>query len=126
MSIERPFELQVADLWDSVLNLSLPSEDQLSILDALGNRQAIDELALAFDDAFWVVSEALNRSQLSRTELDSLNELNRALDEMSGPSKAENWTVQPLENIQEWNNVRRLARQALVSRQVSRVQRASA
>lgn len=126
MSIERPFELQVADLWDSVLNLSLPSEDQLSILDALGNREAIDELALALDDAFWVVSEAFNRNQLSRTELNSLNELNRTLNELSGPSKAENWTVEALENNQEWDNVRLLARQALVSRQVSRVQRASA
>lgn len=126
MSIERPFELQVADLWDAVLNLSLPPNDQLSILEALGSREAVDELALAFDDVFWVVGEAFNRNQLSRSELTSLNELNSALNEMSGPSKAENWTVSSLASHRDWDNVRRLARQALVSRQVSRVQRASA
>lgn len=126
MSIERPFEVQVADLWDSVLNLSLPPEDQLAILEALGNREAINELALALDDAFWVVGEAFNRNQLSRAELTSLNELNSALNQMSGPAKAEDWTVNSLERHQEWENVRRLARKALVCRQVSRVQRASA
>ena len=125
MSIERSFELQVADLWDAVLNLSLPFNDQLSILEAMGNREAVDELALALDDVFWVAKEAFDRNQLSRSELASLNELNSALNEMSGPVKAEIWTVEALQKSQEWENIRRLARQALVSRQVSRVQRGS-
>ena len=126
MSIERPFELQVADLWDAVLNLSLSADDQLSILDASGDRQAIDELALALDDAFWVVAEAFQRNQLSRAEMTALNELNCRLNELSGQANAEKWTPNALMNDDAWETVRRLARNALAKRQLCRVQRASA
>jgi hypothetical protein len=126
MSIERPFELQVADLWDAVLNLSLPADDQLAILEASGDREAIDELALAFDDAFWVVSEAFERNQLSRPEMTVLNELNSTLNAMSGQSNAGKWTSEALVSDGAWETVRRLARNALAKRQLSRVQRASA
>ncbi len=83
MSIERPFELQVADLWGAVLNLSLPAESQLSILEELGSREAIDELALAFDDRFWVAEEAYNRNLLSRTELTLLADRRSTHDDTS-------------------------------------------
>lgn len=126
MPIERSFELQEADLWDAVLNLSLPPEDQLSILEAAGDRQAIDELALEFDDAFSVVSEALQQDNLGRLEWAALNELNSVLNEMSGPANAEKWTPAALISDSQWEAVRRIARNALARRQVSKVQRASA
>jgi hypothetical protein len=126
MSIERPFEVQVADLWDAVLNLSLPADEQLLILEASGDREAIDELALSLDDAFWVVAEAYDRNQLTRAEMDALNELNSWLNEMSGQSNAEKWTPDGLTIDEAWEKVRQLARSALAKRQVSRVQKASA
>jgi len=126
MSTERPFELQLADLWDAVLNLSLPADEQLSILDALGERRAIDELALALDDVFWVVNEAFQRNQLTSAEMTALNELNSSLNEMSGPSNSEKWTPDGLRNDASWESVRRRARSALAKRQICRLQKSSA
>jgi hypothetical protein len=126
VSIERPFELQVADLWDSVLNLSLPEVDQIAILAACGDPHAIDELALAFDDAFWVVAEAYRRNQLGQAEMVALDELNSWLNEMSGQANASKWTQEALIHHADWERVRQLARRALAKRQLSRVQRTSA
>lgn len=124
--IERSFETQLNDLWDVVLNLSLSGQDQLQLLEAMGDASAIDELALAFEDSFWTVNEGFNRNLMSRDELDALNKLNGCLDRMSGEDHAELWTPESLRNRDEWSEVRRLATKAILSRQISRVQRASA
>ena len=121
MSIERSFELQVGDLWDAVLNLSLPAEDQLAILEASGDRQAIDELALALDDCFWVVNEAFSRNQLSRGELDALTRLNAYLNEISEETNAEKWTPEALDEDESWRAVREFATTALADRKSTRL-----
>lgn len=126
MSVEKSLEHQLANLWDAVLNLALPADDQLAILDALGDRQAIDELALAFDDVFWVVQEAFEQNLISTAEKDVLDDLNSTLDEMSGSVNADKWTSEALVNDNVWEKVRRLARNALAQRQVARLQNASA
>ena len=59
-SIERTFEIQLVDLWEAVINLSLPGPDQLKLLEAMGDTEAVDELALALDDSFWIVDEAFS------------------------------------------------------------------
>lgn len=126
MSVEKSLEHQLANLWDAVLNLALPADDQLAILDALGDRQAIDELALAFDDVFWVVQEAFEQNLISTAEKDVLDDLNATLDEMGGSVNADKWTSGALVNDNVWEKVRRLARNALAQRQVARLQNASA
>jgi hypothetical protein len=124
--LERSFETQLNDLWEAVLNLTLPGEDQVQLLDAMGDSTAIDELALALDDSFWTVNEGFTRNQLSRDELNALNKLNACLNRMSGEDKADVWTVDALKCSDDWQEVRQLATQAILSRQISRVQRASA
>ncbi len=126
MAIERSVETQVADLWEAVLNLSLPGEDQLKLLEAMGDANAVDELALAMDDSFRVVNEAFASEQLGRDELTSLNLLNNHLDKMSGEENANLWTPQGLRQSGEWQEARRLATNAILSKQISRLRRASA
>ncbi len=126
MSNEQLFAQQVADLWDAVLNLSLPAVDQLLILEASGDRRAVDELALALDDSIWAADEALAQSQMSPEEYQALAELNDFLNELSGEAHAEKWTPAALTNDDSWRTVRRLASAALAKRQLSRVQRAMA
>ena len=124
--IERSFETQLNDLWEVVLNLSLSGPDQLQLLEAMGDASAIDELALAFDESYWTVNEAFTRNQMSRDELKALSNLNGCLNRMSGEEHADLWTQEALNNGDEWIEVRRLATKAILSRQISRVQRASA
>lgn len=124
--LERSFDTQLNDLWEAVLNLTLPGEDQVQLLEAMGDPSAIDELALAVDDSFWTVNEGFTRNQLSRDELNALNQLNACLNRMSGAEKADVWTVEALKSSDDWQEVRRLATQAILSRQISRVLRATA
>ncbi len=126
MAIERTFETQLADLWETVLNLSLPGEDQLKLLEAMGDKDAIDELALALDDSFWIVNDAFTKNQLGRDELTSLNRLNSHLDKMSGEDNSHLWTQDGLLQSDQWQETRRLATQAILGKQISRLQRASA
>lgn len=124
--LERSFDTQLNDLWEAVLNLSLPGPEQLQLLGAMGDPSAVDELALALEDSFWTVSEAFTRKQLSRDELNALNKLNDCLNRLSGTDNAATWTPAALESNAEWQEVRRLATQAILRRQISRIQRASA
>lgn len=68
----RPLEEQLATLWDAVLNLALPASEQLAILEAVGDKRAIDELALDYDDNFWEVRElatlALTTRQIAKAK----------------------------------------------------------
>lgn len=126
MAIERTFETQLADLWEAVLNLSLPGVEQTQLLEAMGDANAVDELALALDDSFWIVHDAFSKNRLGRDELASLNRLNSYLDKMSGEENSDVWTLGSLQESSEWQEVRRLATQAILSKQISRLQRASA
>ncbi|MEX0937125.1 MAG: hypothetical protein WDZ59_04635 [Pirellulales bacterium] len=119
---EPTLDQRLADLWDAVLNLSLPADDQLLILEASGDRRAIDELALSLEDVFWVAQEAFSQNRLSRQELDALGELNASLDSISGRQNAHSWTPEALQSHECWRRIRQLAADALTKRQVSRIQ----
>jgi hypothetical protein len=122
---EHLIALALADVWDAVLNLSLPAEDQLLILEARGDRGAVDELALALDDASWVVEDALSRQLISSDEREALHNLDEFLNNFSGEAAAEKWTPDALAKSDEWRRVRELAVAALTKRQLFRIQNAA-
>jgi len=93
------------------------------LLAAMGDPNAVDELALALDDSFWTVNESFTRNQISHDELTALKRLNDCLNRMSGEDHAELWTPASLASGDEWSEVRRLATRAILSRQISRIQR---
>ena len=119
MTKTKLLEQQLSTLWDAVLNLALPASEQLAILEAVGDGQAVDELALDYDDNFWVVNEAESQNELTPDELSALRSLDRQLDQMSGEANAENWTVEALRFADCWKEVRELAAVTLATRQIS-------
>ena len=115
-------EKQLLLLWDAVIILALPANEQLMFLEGWGDRSAIDELALDYDDQFQVVNGmTAEQSKLTQGELSALRTLDRQLDQMSGKANAKNWMVEALQSSDCWKEVRTLASIALVKRQIARL-----
>lgn len=119
-------EDRLSALWDAVLNLALPANEQIAILEAIGERRAVDELALDYDDNCWMFNEPESRSALTREELSALRSLDRRLDRMSGEANAGNWTVEALRFSDCWKEIRKLAAAALATRQIAKVKKSAA
>lgn len=119
-------EDRLSVLWDAVLNLALPANEQIAILEEIGERRAVDELALDYDDNCWMFNEPESRSILTREELSALRSLDRRLDRMSGETNAGNWTVEALRFADCWKEIRKLAAVALATRQIAKVKKSAA
>ena len=119
-------EEQLATLWDAVLNLALPASEQLAILKAAGDSRAVDELALDYNDNYWIVADATSRNELTQDELSALRSLDRKLDQMSGEANSGNWTIKALQSYDCWKDVRKLAVAALAMRQIAKVKKPAA
>ena len=126
MAKTKLLEGQLSLLWDAVLNLALPASGQLAILEAIGDSQAVDELALDYDDNFRIVNEAEPQNELTQDELSALRSLDQHLDQMSGEANAKNWTAEALRFADCWKKVRELAAIALATRQIAKVKRSAA
>lgn len=119
-------EDRLSALWDAVLNLALPANEQIAILGAIGERRTVDELALDYDDNCWIFNETEPQSILTQEELSALRSLNRRLDQISGEANAENWTIEALRFSDCWKDIRKLAAVALATRQIARVKKSAA
>lgn len=119
-------EKQLAELWDAVLNLALPAGEQLAILRAAGDGRAVDELALEYNDNCWIIIGAESRNELTQDEVSALRSLDRQLDQMSGEANSRNWTIEALQSFDCWNDVRKLAANALAMRQIAKVKKSAA
>lgn len=119
-------EGQLSVLWDAVLTLALPASEQLAILEATGDKRAVDELALDYEDNFWVVNTAESQNELTHDELSALRSLDQQLDQMSGEANAKNWTVEALRFSDCWQEVRALAAIALATRHIAKVKKSAA
>ena len=71
-----------------------------------------DELALDFADAHLLFAQCQQR-EFTRAQRDAVADVDRLLDQMSGPEHAELWSEQALREAPEWNMVRNAARHAL-------------
>ena len=125
MSKTVPSDEQLSILWDAVLNLALPANEQLAILEAAGDSRAIDELALDYNDNCWVISGEDSRNELTQDELSALRSLDRQLDRMSGEANSGNWTIEALRSFDCWKDVRKLAATALAMRQIAKVKKSA-
>ena len=126
MATTELLEKQISTLWDAVLTLALPANEQLAILDAAGESRAVDELALDYDDSFRIVGEAASRNGLTNDERSALISLDQQLDQMSGEANAGNWTTEALQSSDCWKEVRKLAAMALATRQIAKVKKSAA
>jgi hypothetical protein len=99
-------------LAEVVSRLADSSSKQEAYLERLG--VGVDELALEFDDLFRLAGGKLQAGELAAHEYDALSALDKALQDMSGPARAELWTVDALRNRSEWAEVRILAGKAVV------------
>lgn len=120
------WEDRLSAFWDAVLNLALPANEQIAILGAIGERRAVDELALDYDDNCRIFNETESQSVLTQEELSALRSLDRRLDQMSGEANAENWTIEALRFSDCWKDIRKLAAVALATRQIARVKKSAA
>lgn len=93
--------------------LTWSAEEQVAWLTSqdlpLGNA---DELALEYGDMSMLVVQLPEVSEDTRA---SLSELDQLLDRMSGPANASRWTLDALRNDPGWDEVRRLATEAVTS-----------
>jgi hypothetical protein len=102
------------ELERSVALLGASSDEQRAWLHATFAGQSgvvVDELALQFDDV-WLEGKIMHAEGISIELRESLEALDRALDEMSGSESADLWTEGALASRPEWANVRSLAGRA--------------
>ncbi len=93
----------------SLRNLASPAAEQLKALGS-NDEGPVDELALEFDDVARAVAES---GWLTAEGAEAVGRLNRHLTKMSGPTNAHLWTRDALHDAPEWDETRKLARQAL-------------
>jgi hypothetical protein len=97
-------------LHTAIRNLSLPGKDALTEVEAKGN--CADHLALSFDEQYTSYMDGM--TTLPRDgQLLSLQELDSALNAMSGPDNAALWTDASFASDPEWETIRELARKVM-------------
>ena len=103
------------ELRRSLQVLAAPWEEQRQHLERLfGERVAVDELGLEFDDVAPVVLPQGHQAGLSDEALRVVRDLADHLGTKSDRSEPRLWTVEALRDAPEWERVRTLAQSALV------------
>ena len=93
-------------LAEAVLSLSLPGAAALASIPDGPHRA--DRLALLFDEEYTDFMDAMAVLP-TEAQLLALQELDRKLNAISGPSHLELWTDAAVENDPQWDEIRRLA-----------------
>lgn len=73
----------------------------------------VDELALEFDDALYLVNAMRTEGTWNNAVFDAIQSLDDRLDSLSGPRNSALWTCEALRDATEWVEVRRLATNCL-------------
>jgi hypothetical protein len=101
---------RVSGLCSAVRNLSLPGKEALAILPA--GRHRADALAISFDDHYTSFMERMTGLP-GEAQLIALQELDSALNAISGPDNVELWTDTSFASDPQWNDIRALAQKVL-------------
>jgi len=100
-------------LVEAARRLAISADQQECYLTQLG--VGVDEIALEFDDLFRLAATKLDAGAIAAREYDVLCVLERALQEISGPKRADLWTVEALRGRSEWAKIRELANDAIAT-----------
>jgi hypothetical protein len=108
---------------DALAKLASDPDAQVCFLEGLGlpgyekpsgrDLRNIDELALDFNDAIISADTLRNCGEFTERELECLLSLDSLIDNMSGETHAQLWTVEALYASPEWQVVRRTAQTCL-------------
>ena len=99
----------------SVLSLLAASpETQLSYLKNLGIEEAVDELALEFDDVWLQCRNKLQEGLLTETQFTKIENLSVMLDKMSGGENSRMWTEVAVRGDRQWSQIRETASRCIV------------
>jgi hypothetical protein len=107
-----PVDPALAQLKAALQALALPADKQLQLLPEFVRE--VDELALSFDHALKLL-QTDSRRRLAGKHRQSLSEVERVLDGMSGQRNAHLWTRASLREEESWSRLREAARKALKS-----------
>ncbi|MHA2314357.1 MAG: hypothetical protein ACXACF_03610 [Candidatus Hermodarchaeia archaeon] len=93
----------------SLQALAAPADIQLQLIpDFLWG---VDELAIEFDQWYQVIKR--RRTMFSKRQRSILEDLNKKLDEISGPENLRYWMEDTVRNDIAWEDIRLLAKNAL-------------
>jgi hypothetical protein len=93
----------------SLQALAAPAEIQLQLFP--GFDWKVDELAIEFDQWYQVIKRRRTLFPVKARKL--LEDLNKKLDEMSGPDNSRFWMEETLKTDSAWESIRDLARLVL-------------
>lgn len=96
---------------EALERLSANAADQEGYLRSLGMGNA-DELALDLEDVRSAATPVLEREERGGDVIERVETLDRELDAMSGPDRANLWTFAALHSSPQWEKVRQLASDA--------------
>lgn len=111
------------ELRAAVATLAAPADQHAAFLDQLfapltGGGSAAsypnDELALSLDDLFFAANDMISHGELTQDEAAHIRPLYDLLTALSGERNAAFWAREALQNDARWNDVRALARNALI------------
>lgn len=100
-----------AELYIAIRNLALPAREALEIQPE--GKGCADYLALTFDEQYTCFMERMTTLP-EPAQLLSLQELDSALNAISGPENFELWTDTSFINDVSWDNIRLLAEKVMI------------
>jgi len=99
------------DLYNAIQNLALPGREVLELLPE--GKGCADYLAFSFDEQYTSFMESMT-SLPEPGKILSLQELDSALNAISGPENSELWTDTAFVNDECWDHIRSLAEKVMV------------
>lgn len=93
----------------SLQALAAPADVQLQLVP--DHLWGVDELAIEFDQWYQVIKR--RRTMFSKKQRTILEDLNKKLDEISGPENLRYWMEDTVRTDIAWEDIRNLARNAL-------------
>lgn len=102
-------------LRDTLRALASDYDGQVRYLRDMGMTTGLrfDELALELDDALQILSVPEYAHLVDKAVIDAASLIDRKFAEMSGAGKAHHWTPEAARMSPEWEEIRRLAGQAV-------------
>jgi hypothetical protein len=102
-------------LLKAVARLALPAEDQVAYLRRLGSWPSVDELALELDDVVELLGQFVASGWITEQDADAIRALDDLLGRMSGDQNEHLWTEHGLTTANEWEEVRKRARDIVLA-----------